>query len=277
MDKKRLILLVAMMALIPFIFLQLRKMGTPPPPPTQAPVAQPVVQQVAKTKVLVAAADIPFGTRINDTYLGWHDWPNDILSADFITQTENNAQVMQEYVGSVARAEIYSGEPITSRKLVMPGEKSVMSALLRPGMRAVTTRISVDTAAGGFIQPGDNVDIILTSTVVNTQTVGRGKRYVSDTIFENVRVLAIDQTFSTNSESGASVIGSTATFEMTQNDSELLQQSVAQGDLSLTLRPIGQGNRAGKSHARIKQDSGEVTSLTIYRDGQPTQVAIRGQ
>lgn len=276
MDRKRLILLAGMLILVPVIFFQLRKMGTPNVQPVQAPI-QPVVEQVAKTKVLIASTDIPFGTRINDTYLGWHDWPNDIVSPDFITQTENNAQIMQEFVGGVARSEIYSGEPITKRKIVMPGEKSVMSALLRPGMRAVTTRISVDTAAGGFIQPGDNVDVILTSSMTGIQAVGGGKQYAANTIFENVRVLAIDQTFSTTSESGASVIGSTATFEMTQADSELLQQSVALGDISLTLRPLGRSQRSGQSHAKIKKNSGEVTSLTIYRNGQPTQVAVRGQ
>ncbi len=276
MDRKRLILLVVMIPLAAFIFLWLRKMGTPKVQPVQAPVAQPVVQQVLKTKVLIAATDIPFGTRINDTYLGWHDWPDDIVSPDFITQVDNNAQIMQDFVGGVARSEIYSGEPITKRKIVMPGEKSVMSALLRAGMRAVTTRISVDTAAGGFIQPGDNVDIILTSSSAGFQT-GSGKQYIAKTIFENVRVLAIDQTFSTTTESGASVIGSTATFEMTQDDSELLQQSVALGDISLTLRPLGRSNRAGQSHAKVKKNTGEVTSLTIYRNGQPTQVAIRGQ
>jgi len=216
---------------------------------------------------------VKFGGRFGETGYTWKEWPLDLVSEDFITQTEK-PQALESLVGGIARADIYRNEPITERKVIMPGTKGVMAALLRPGMRAVTTRISVDTAAGGFIQPGDHVDIILTNTANN---LGGGKRFVSNTIFENVRVLAIDQTFSTNSQTGASVIGSTATFEMSQEDSEVLQQSVAQGDLSLTLRPLGNARVPGKSHASVSRNSGEASSLTIYRNGQPTQVAIKGQ
>lgn len=277
MDKRRLIIAILMMVLAAALFFQIRKMGQPAPQPVVPVAAEPVVEAVQYADVLVAAGDISFGSRLSEANLAWKKWPADVLSSDYITQ-DTRASAIQDLNGGVVRAEIYAGEPITERKVVMPGEKSVMSALLQPGMRAVTTRISVDTAAGGFIQPGDNVDIILTSSITAAATgTGNAKRYVSQTIFENVRVLAIDQTFSTNTESGASVIGSTATFEMTQGDSELLQQSVAQGDLSLTLRPIGRGKASGQSTASVKRQTNEVSSLTIIRNGQPTQVAIKGQ
>lgn len=279
MDKRRLILLVLMVILVPLIFLQLRAMGTPSaPPPTPVQQTAEVVEKVQYTDILVATTDISFGTTLNDSHMGWRPWPAEAVKSTHITK-RGNKEALEEFIGGVTRVEFYADDPISERKIVMPGEKSVMAALLNPGMRAVTTRISVDTAAGGFIQPGDNVDIILTSTVAGLQngpSTGT-KRYVAQTIFENVRVLAIDQTISNDGENGASVIGSTATFEMTQKDSEILQQSVAQGDLSLTLRPLGRGSVPGKSHATVKTSTGEVSSLVIYRDGQPTQVAIRGQ
>jgi len=277
MDKRRLILLLIMIVLVPIIFLQLRSMGQtsePPPLPPQQTVQ--VVDEVQYVDVLVASGDIGFGTRLNDTHFSWKPWPAEAVSGNHITR-DSNPQAIEQFTGGVVRSELFAEDPITARKIVMPGEQSVMSALLSPGMRAVTTRISVDTAAGGFIQPGDHVDIILTSSLAALQGGSGSKKYASQTIFENVRVMAIDQTFSNSSQSGASVIGSTATFEMTQNDAELLQQSEAQGDLSLTLRPIGTGNKFAKSNAKVQRSSGEVTSLTIYRDGQPTQLAIRGQ
>jgi len=276
MDRRRLILLGIMVPVALFLFFQLRQMGAPKkaPPPKPVAVPQQVVEQVQYSDVLIASSDISFGTRLGEMHMAWKQWPADVVSPDFITR-ENKPQAMENMLGGVVRSEIYSGEPITKRKIVMPGEKSVMSALLQPGMRAVTTRISVDTAAGGFIQPGDNVDIILTSAI--SKGAAGGKRIVSQTIFENVRVLAIDQTFATTSESRASVIGSTATFEMTQRDAEVLQQSVAQGDLSLTLRPLGKSAAPGKSLSSVSRKSGDVASMTIYRNGQPTQVAIRGQ
>ena len=162
------------------------------------------------------------------------------------------------------------------------GASGVMAALLKPGMRAVTTRISVDTAAGGFIQPGDRVDIILTQTVQPSRsassTQSSQRVFIADTIFENVHVLAIDQTYSTSAEGGAAVIGSTATFEMSQEDAELLQQSVSKGDLSLTLRGIIRSGARAISAAKTEKKQVETEStLTVYRGGQPQQVAIRGQ
>jgi len=102
--------------------------------------------------------------------------------------------------------------------------------------------------------------------------------FIADTIFENVHVLAIDQTYSTGVEGGASVIGSTATFEMSQQDAELLQQSVSKGDLSLTLRGIVRSGVRAASAAKTEKKQVETEStLTVYRGGQPQQVAIRGQ
>ena len=191
-------------------------------------------------------------------------------------------QAIEELERAIVRSPILEGEPISESKLVKAGSSGVMAALLKPGMRAVTTRISVDTAAGGFIQPGDRVDIILTQTVQPDQ-ISSGRQtnqrlFIADTIFENVHVLAIDQTYSTGVEGGASVIGSTATFEMSQQDAELLQQSVSKGDLSLTLRGIVRSGVQAASAAKTEKKQVETEStLTVYRGGQPQQVAIRGQ
>lgn len=263
------------------VFTQVKKMATPVTVEVPA-AADPVASQVEYTDVLVATGEIPFGTRLSEANLKWMQWPAEVVGVDFISNS-SRPQAISELVGSVARSVIYENEPISERKLVKPGTQGLMATLLKPGMRAVTTRISVDTAAGGFIQPGDRVDIILTTSATPSpafQAVqSRSQVFSANTIFENVRVLAIDQTFSTSAESGASVIGSTATFEMSQQDAEVLQEAVAQGDITLTLRPMGPiGAAQGKSHARVKKkNNDEVSSLTVYRNGQPTQVAIRGQ
>jgi len=274
MDKKRLILIGFLAVLCFVLFNVLRSMGARNNAPVQ--VQQPVmpqVQQVEYTDVLVASGDIDRGTRLNETHFSWKSWPAEAVSPNHITK-ETRPQAMEEFSVGYAKTDFYADDPIVEKKIHMNGEKSLMSGLIRPGMRATTTRISVDTAAGGFIQPGDNVDIILTSSSAGFQ--GSAKRYISETIFENVKVLAIDQSFSHDGSGSATIIGSTATFEMTQEDAELLNQSVAQGDISLTLRPMGRGAAAGKSHAKVNRGSNEVQTLTIYRDGQPTQVSIQG-
>ena len=262
------------------IFTQVKRLSTPPPPPPPSlDTFQPVVEKVQYAKVLVATGEIPFGARLNETHLRWQDWPEETVTSDYIVQSAGNEQAIEQLTGSVARSVIFESEPISTRKIVRPGEAGLMASLLTPGMRAVTTRISVDTAAGGFIQPGDRVDIILTTSVQSqlpTQGGNRNTTFSSTTIFENVKILAIDQVLSNGPESGPAIMGSTATFEMTQGDAELLQQSVAQGDLTLTLRPMsGSYSRRGVSHARVARNNSNAGTLTVYRNGQPQQVAIR--
>ena len=281
MDTKRLILIAGLGVAAFVVFTQAKKLSAPAP---VAPVKalQPVIQKVEYVKVLVAAQNLPLGSRLNEAALEWKQWPAEAVSPAFISNDlRPNADA--ELLSAIVRSPIVQGEPINEGKLVKAGESGVMAALLRPGMRAVTTRISVDTAAGGFIQPGDRVDIILTQTV-QRQNRGLNQRgnqriYVSDTVFENVHVLAIDQTFSTSAESGATKIGSTATFEMSQADAELLQEVVAKGDLSLTLRGIRNSRAKAPTTATFdkeEQEDNTQSVLTVYRGGQPQQVAIKG-
>lgn len=279
MDTKRLILIAGLGVAAIVVFTQAKKLGTPPPAlPVQ--VAEPVIQKVEYVKVLVAAQNLPLGSRLNESAIEWKQWPAEAVSPAFIS-SDLRPNADAELLNSIVRSPLVEGEPINEGKLVKAGDSGVMAALLRPGMRAVTTRISVDTAAGGFIQPGDRVDLILTQAVQRNRNDGtqntNQRVYISDTIFENVHVLAIDQTFSTTAESGATKIGSTATFEMSQGDSELLQQAVAKGDLTLTLRGIRNSRVKAPTTASFdKEETDTQSMLTVYRGGQPQQVAIRG-
>lgn len=279
MGKKQILLLVGLLIAMVIVFTQTQRILKPAPVEVEpVTVVEQAAPEIAYVDVLVSTMEIPFGTRLNEEHFSWKQWPEEAVTPELIT-SETRPQAIEELSGGVARSIIYEGEVISERKIVMPGAQGLMATILKPGMRAVTTRISVDTAAGGFIQPGDHVDIILTTSITDTSQAsfgGNATQYVAETIFENVRVLAIDQTFSSSTEAGAAVIGSTATFEMTQGDSELLQQAVAQGDITLTLRPmVGSYSSAGQSTARIKNNKQQSASLTVIRNGQSQIVAIR--
>ena len=280
MDKRRTLLIVGLAVAAVVVFTQVKKLGTPNPVQQVAAPAQ-VIEKVKYVDVLVATTNMSLGSRVSDQSVKWKQWPAEALSPALISN-DLRPQAIEELKGAIVRSPILEGEPIGEGKLVKAGASGVMAALLKPGMRAVTTRISVDTAAGGFIQPGDRVDIILTQTVQPSRsassTQSSQRVFIADTIFENVHVLAIDQTYSTSAEGGAAVIGSTATFEMSQEDAELLQQSVSKGDLSLTLRGIIRSGARAISAAKTEKKQVETEStLTVYRGGQPQQVAIRGQ
>jgi pilus assembly protein CpaB len=140
-------------------------------------------------------------------------------------------------VGAVARVSIAKGEPITTGKLVKPGEQGFMAAMLTPGYRAVAIPISAQTAAAGFILPNDKVDIIVTRSMPPAPGA-QGEQIRSDVVLQDVRVLAIDQKFRTETAAPAPAIGGVATLELSPRDAETLAMAEKMGSVSLALRGI---------------------------------------
>lgn len=280
------ILIGALGAVAVVSFLQLQRMNTTKETITETPQVATApkveyVNEVDYVDVLVATQDIPLGTRLNAGVINWKKWPSEALSPNYINR-KNSPQVMEEMVSAVARTTIYAGEPIVQRKVAMAGDRGQMAAILEPGMRAVSTRISVDSAAGGFILPGDRVDIVLTTLVLNTPKAGAAtgqKNYVATTIMENVHVLAIGQIFGDATQGEASILGSTALLELSQTDAELMTEAQSKGDVSLILRGLD-NRRPGfvpSAATKPREKSSAVSSMVIYRNGQPQTVAIQGQ
>jgi len=285
MDTKKIIVLGAMAVLGFVVFTQVKKMGTPVVVPQAAVETEVVVEKVKYVPVLAVANDYSVGQRLSEGGITSIEWPAEALTANLIN-LDDQPDAQAQFINALARVPLVEGETLTRDKVIMAGDSGIMAALLKPGMRAVTTRISVDTAAGGFIQPGDRVDVILRenfqirrnpSLDAQSTTVERNNLFVARTLFENVKILAIDQTFTTSSESGAAIPGSTATFELSQSDAELLQESEGYGDLFLTLRGVNGSSYQARSAARVEREGQDPapTTLTIYRDGQATPVALQ--
>ncbi|MEP6343874.1 MAG: Flp pilus assembly protein CpaB [Maricaulaceae bacterium] len=278
MDVRRIIIIVGMLALAGVLFVYVRQLGAPAPVVSAPVVAAPVVERIEYKDVLVAKQDVVFGRRVTPEDFQWIQWPAESVSEGFITSDARPAAI-EELSGNVSQAPIFLGEPIQSRKLIETGDRSIMSALLAPGMRAVTTRISVASAAGGFIKPGDRVDIILTRQLRDLSAdISRRQDYsISETIFENVRVMAIDQNYQVGASGQPTVLGSTATFELSQDDAEYLQEAVTQGDITLTLRSLhNAGGQVIRRSEGIKRESGTTATIAVYRAGQAQQVGLGG-
>ena len=285
MDTKKIIVLGAMAVLGFVVFTGVRKLGTPAPTSQAEP--QVIIQEAAVEYVSVLAidADVSVGDRISEDMITEIEWPAEAVTSNLIN-TEDQPDAKQEFINALARTPMVAGETLTREKVIMAGDSGVMAAILKPGMRAVTVRISVDTAAGGFIQPGDKVDIILRENFqvrrpqndTSARTIERDSIFIAKTLFENVKVLAIDQTFTTGPENGAAIPGSTATFELSQPDAELLQESTGYGDIFLTLRGVNGANYKARSAARITRTEEEETAQTtisVFRAGEATPVAVQ--
>lgn len=182
--------------------------------------------------VLVASTDIPMGGTVTADKLRWQEWPEDGVSSAFITR-ENNPEALDQNAGSIARSQIFEGEPIRPNKLVQ-SDRGFMSAILPKGQRAVATSISTATSAGGFILPNDRVDVLMTR-----RRTGEGEEgFATEVILQNVRVLAIDQTIQ-EQDGEPVVVGETATLQLSPTQVEILTVAQQTADrLSLALRSI---------------------------------------
>lgn len=180
------------------------------------------------------------------------------------------------FVGSVVREPLLKGEPIVERKLVKAGQSGYLAVVLAPGMRAMAVPVKVESAAGGFILPGDRVDVILSRELQGDQR----NVFVSETVLRNVRVLAIDQVTQPD-KNETSVVGATATLELNAQSAEALALAKAQGDLSLTLRsyadaaePSGAVQRASSASGAIRTASAQGSSVRVFRGGEATVVSV---
>jgi pilus assembly protein CpaB len=202
--------------------------------PEPAPAPQAKIETV---DVLVAKGDIGLGQTVGAGDMQWVNWPAAAATSNFITKT-GKPDALESLSGSIARAPFVAGEPIREAKLVQAKGSGFMAAILPPGMRAVSTQISPETGAGGFILPNDRVDVILTQR-------GSGEKasdtQTSETILKNIRVLAIDQ--AVEEKNGQKVVvGKTATLELTPAQAETLTLGQKLGTLSLALRSITDAN-----------------------------------
>jgi pilus assembly protein CpaB len=217
----------------------------------------PAVVQLPTVDVLIAKSDIGLGKTVTADDLQWQTWTATTASSSFIRRSERPDAVTQ-IVGSIVRAPFIGGEPIRELKLVkVPNGSGFMAAVLPSGMRAVSTEISAETGAGGFILPNDRIDVILSkrekdssSDVVN-----------SEVILSNVRVLAIDQA-PKEKDGQNSVVGKTATLELKPEQAEMLAKARQSGTLSLALRSIADaGNAQPVSQTRLASPEQPVSQV----------------
>jgi len=275
--------------------------------------AAAVVPARPMAKVLVAARDLQPGQRLANGDLTWKDWAVDEVNPAFITDgsvelpgDKEDADAKPEekatteagsatatvasaarratvaatggseadYYGSVVREPILAGEPIVSRKIVRAGDSGYMAAYLEPGYRAMAVRVTVETAAGGFILPGDRVDVLLTRET-KLENIGNpeGSKFASSTVMQNLKVLAIDQSTRAGEDEQA-VVGATATLEVRPGDAEALALAKSEGELSLILRSYadtsGPNGRVAPAQVTL-----ESRTVRVFRGNEPQTVVVQ--
>src|ERR1700676_2624004 len=234
------------------------------------PLPSEPVAQLQTVEVLVAKSDIGLGQRVTPEDLQWQTWPATTASNTFIRRNER-PDAPTQITGSIARAPFLAGEPIREPKLVKAVGSGFMAAILPTGMRAISTEISAETGAGGFILPNDRVDVILSKRDTNPDRTGPDL-VNSEIILSNVRVLAIDQA-PKEKDGQNTVIGKTVTLELKPEQAETLARARQTGTLALALRSITDVNVVENS--TDDQAPRRSNGVNVVRYGVSTQTTIQ--
>lgn len=206
-----------------------------------SPKQQTEIAEIEKTQILVAAQDIAMGEALSNNNMHWIDWPEEAVFSGALLRKGN--ELPAEAAKGLLLRPLKQGEPVMLSAIVEETKGNFMAASLSAGMRAMAIRVSAESSAGGFITPGDKVDVIMTYQVrvpsdetMRDAAISLVSRNASQTVLENVRVLAVDQ--DSKAKDNAKV-ARTVTLEVDAKGSEILALSSSMGELSLVLRRLG--------------------------------------
>jgi pilus assembly protein CpaB len=211
--------------------------------------------------ILVAADALPIGKILRDENLRWQRWPENSINPSYIVKgDENGQQEIADFVGSAVRVGMVAGEPIVAAKVFRRGEAGFLSGVLTPGMRAVTVAVNAETGTGGFVLPGDRIDVmvVFNAQVANPATGDTQDHVVSETVLEDIRVLAIDQRVAADTNTDQAIetlsdVVETVTLELTPNQAQAIAVADSMGRLSLALRSQVEGEIA-EQHRNYSPD-----------------------
>ena len=215
---------------------------------------------IASQTVVVAKQPLRFGTELTAAMLQEVPWPSDALPNGAF------AKIHDIMAGGrrVVLAAIEANEPVLSLKITGPGQRATLSALVKPGMKAVTIRVNDVEGVGGFVLPGDHVDVVL------TRQIDKGSA-TTQVVLQNTRVLAVDQIADERAQKAA--VAKSVTLEVDTVDAQKLWLSSSVGSLSLLLRKAGETAEVRTRKVTLEDlsthepvaDKGTTTTVVVTR------------
>ena len=173
-----------------------------------------------QSTVAVAAIDIPYGYKVEEQHVKLIKVAASLAPPDVLTNKE-------DVIGKVASVDALAGDILRESRFVEHLEGSTLASLIAPNMRAVSLRVDDVIGVGGFLLPGNRVDVLASKK-------GKGKRYSTETVLRDIKVLAIDQRASTNANDP--VIVRAVTLEVAPKQAEDLVTAGNEGKIQLALR-----------------------------------------
>ena len=191
----------------------------------------------APVQVLVAKHNLTAGILLRDTDFTWRQLGDDESGKGKISKELTSVAALR---GSYLKVDIEGDKAVLRDDIVRPGEQGFIIAALLPGMRAISMAVNQVTSVSGFAAPGDRVDLLLTHKMNDTSDEPplTPRRY-SETILEDLRLLAIEQIVDPNTSKFQA--GETVTLEVTPDQAEVVTLAASMGQLSLSLRSVPAG------------------------------------
>jgi len=203
--------------------------------------------------VLVARGAITRGQILKPQDFSWQAWPEGGIDKNYIL---NGTRTPESFTGWVARDPFTAGEPISDAKIVSPGSRGFLAAVLRPGMRAISVPVTATSGISGFVFPGDEVDMLITHRLTGH---GETQHEAAETVLQDVRVIGIDQKL--DSKTGEALVAHTATLEVTPKQSEMIAVAAEIGKLSLSLRSLAANQNEKSSTESATGDAQSTFTL----------------
>jgi pilus assembly protein CpaB len=211
-------------------------------------------QQIATQTIVVASKPLRFGMELQKAMLREIAWPEGALPAGAFGEID----AVLKGGKRVVLAPIEVNEPVLAVKITGPGQRATLSALVQPGMKAVTIRVNDVEGVGGFVLPGDRVDLVM------TRQMDKGAAS-TEVVLQNVRVLAIDQLADTRVDKPS--IAKAVTLEVDTRDAQKLWLAASVGNLSLLLRKAGEVAEEKTQRVTLKDLLGDLLPDVKSKDG----------
>jgi pilus assembly protein CpaB len=220
----------------------------------------PKPTQLASQTVVVAKQPLRFGTELNASMLHEAPWPSDALPAGAFAKISD----IMSGGRRVVLAAIEANEPVLALKITGAGQRATLSALVKPGMKAVTIRVNDVEGVGGFVLPGDHVDIVL------TRQLEKGSA-TTQVVLQNTRVLAVDQV--ADDRAAKATVAKSVTLEVDTVEAQKLWLASSVGSLSLLLRKAGETAETKTRKVTLNDlgtnepvgDKGATTTVVVTR------------
>jgi pilus assembly protein CpaB len=253
-----------------------------------APVVAEKAPEPTAPMVLVAKGNVPAGFFLRPENLRWERWPEQGIAPSYVL---NSKRKIEDYVGAVVRVSLSDGEPITDTRVVKPGDRGFLAAVLTPGARAITVNLTPSSGLAGLVFPGDRVDLVA-SFKVEFEGKQDGNTHLphwaSETVESNLRMLAVDQRV--DDQNKEIVVAKTATLEVTPKQAEVIAIVSEMGKFSLSLRSMAQedepavsdkdlnsytwDNEAARMLSPPGSSGGNGKTVTIVRGGDVKEVEM---